>query len=139
MLVVGSVLAWIPAHAGEPARRADLEATGYFDKFGGIIAVIVKPKDVKLNVRTDFAMPTKPLKLSDLDGMVNGMKKEEVEHGGVSGVTVYWLERGDPVAVVTSHSGVQVRISNPGDRGGTGEGGSGGSGGGGGNGGGGAS
>jgi len=92
----------------------------------------VKPKDVKLNVRTDFAMPTKQFKLSDLDGMVNGMKKEAIEHGEVSGVTVYWHEGGDPVAIVTSQSGVQVRISKPGDRGGTGEGGSGGSGGGGG-------
>ena len=132
VLGLGRQLAQTAVYAADPVKEANLEAIGYYDKFGGIIAVIVKLKDVKLNVKTDFAMPTKQFKLSDVDGMVNGMKKEEVDHGGVSGVTVYWLERGDPVAIVTSQSGVQVRISNPGDRGGTGEGGSGGSGGGGG-------
>jgi len=58
VLGLGGQLAQTAVYAADPVKEADLEATGYYDKFGGMIAVIVKPKDVKLNVRTDFAMPS---------------------------------------------------------------------------------
>jgi uncharacterized membrane protein YgcG len=126
------------ALSADQPTDATHEATGYYGKFGGILAIIVMSKGQNLNAKTTFAMRTKQLSLAEVARMTGSMKKEDIDWGGVSGVSVYSIERGKPVSVEISRSGVQVLVNDPSESEGSGGGGAGGSGGSGGSGGGGA-